>query len=147
LAGEFHCGWSPWFRAHFTDFQDLRNTDWTQWTADHAELVHAHAEFLQEKGWNVFVEGANAFKLEGQTGIVLAGQPDIVAVSDSEVRIDDCKTGGPRVSDRYQLLIYMALLPYVRPGFKARDLTGHLVYADCTEKALAGTLILRRPLN
>src|SRR5579862_5208393 len=116
MGAEAQCIWSAWFRSHNTNFQsEDSGRDWSEWTADHNEMVHKERDWLRKAGWLVTVEGLNTLKLEGQTGIVVVGRPDLMAVKDGIVRVEDCKTGQPRVAHRYQVLIYMAMLPIVRP--------------------------------
>lgn len=131
MGGEARCLWSAWFRGHNRDYQlDGSAKDWSEWEAEHNEMVHREAEWLRRSGHLVTVEHLNNLKLEGQTGIVVSGTPDLIAVKDDMVRIEDCKTGQPRVSHRYQLMIYMALLPLVRPEFGESTIEGRLVYGD-----------------
>ena len=137
MGGEARCLWSAWFRGHNTDYQgDDEGKDWSEWVADHNEMVHREAEFLRRQGYAVSVESLNNLKLEGQTGIVVSGTPDLIAVKDGFVRVEDCKTGQARVSHRYQLMIYMAMLPLVRPDLADHVLEGHLVYGDGLHKEI-----------
>jgi hypothetical protein len=128
MAGELQCEWAAWFRAHH--MYDKRPSDFNlaKWTADHATLVRDCAVSSRTEGYEVRVEDQNAFKMRGQNDVVLAGKPDLVIERDREVCIVDCKTGSPRVSDHMQVLIYMLILPYVRPIWKAMPVHGRLQY-------------------
>lgn len=128
MAGELQCEWSAWFRAHHR--YDRRPSDFNlaMWTADHAALVRDCAAASRTAGYDVRVEDQNAFKMRGRHDVVLSGKPDLVVEQDREVMIIDCKTGSPRVSDHMQVLIYMLILPYVRPIWKTVPVHGRLQY-------------------
>jgi len=137
MGGEARCLWSAWFRGHNANYQlEESAKDWSEWTADHNEMVHREAEWLRRSGYVVTVEGLNNLKLEGQTGIVMSGTPDLIAVKDGTVRIEDCKTGQPRVAHRYQVMIYMAILPLVRPDLADFAIEGRLIYGEGIHKEI-----------
>jgi hypothetical protein len=100
-------------------------------------MLSHEQEWLRRAGWLVSVDRLNTLRLEGGTGIVLSGAPDIIAVKDGIVRVEDCKTGQARVSHRYQLMIYMAMLPFVRPDLEDHAIEGHLVYGDLVHKEIS----------
>ncbi|MFC2099388.1 PD-(D/E)XK nuclease family protein [Candidatus Bipolaricaulota bacterium] len=129
LAGESTCGWSAWFRAHNTNYDKLPiDFDLARWTIEHNELVSARREQLLDEGHEVYVEDENAFKRIGQTGIVVSGKPDILAILDGDGIVEDCKTGRPRLSDQLQVLVYMLLLPIKNSRCADIELSGRLVY-------------------
>jgi len=129
LAGESTCEWSAWFRAHHTDYDKLPiDFDLARWTVEHNELVNSRREELVDEGYQVFVEDENAFRRIGQTGIVVSGKPDILAIRDGIGVVEDCKTGRPRTSDQLQVLVYMLLLPVKNPRCTGVSLSGRLVY-------------------
>jgi len=129
LAGESTCEWSAWFRAHHTNYDKLPiDFDLARWTIEHNELVNARREQLLDEGYEVYVEDENAFKRIGQTGIVVSGKPDILAIRDGVGIVEDCKTGRPRTSDQLQVLVYMLLLPIKNPRCADISLSGRLVY-------------------
>lgn len=130
MAGEAHCEWAAWFRAHHTYDRLPRDFDLTKWTAEHTAMTREHAAALRADGYIVFVEEQNAFKLRGQQGVTLAGKPDIVALRDNAVCVMECKTGLPRGADQLQVLVYMLILPYVRPAWKRRVWHGRVQYQD-----------------
>ena len=81
LAGDAHCEWALWFRAHHTyDKQKDETFDLTAWKAGHGEFVRVRAAELRAAGYTVFVEDQNRFALKGKAATV-GGKPDIVAVS------------------------------------------------------------------
>ncbi|MFC2078389.1 hypothetical protein ACFLSZ_00245 [Candidatus Bipolaricaulota bacterium] len=129
LAGDSMCEWASWFRAHHKDYDKLpMDFDLATWTIDHRELVNARREQLLDEGYLVYIEDENAFKRIGQTGIVVSGKPDILAVKDNVGVIEDCKTGRPRTSDQIQVLVYMLLLPIRNPRCENVTLSGRVVY-------------------
>jgi hypothetical protein len=138
MGAEARCLWSAWFRSHNKDFEsEATASDWSDWVANHNELVFREAEWLRRAGWLVTAEGLNKMRLEGQTGIIVSAQPDLIAVKDNIVRIEDCKTGQPRVAHRYQVMIYMAIVPLVRHEFSGFEIEGHLLYGDGAHKEIS----------
>lgn len=126
LAGELVCDWAVWFKAHFY-YERLGDFDAMKWQAEHGSLVRETREFLEVDDFIVTGEMENKMSLKN-SGIILAGQPDLVAVRSDETLVVDCKTGGPRASHRVQLLIYMVMLAYVRPELRDRPISGILQY-------------------
>jgi hypothetical protein len=130
IAGEAHCEWAAWFRAHHMYDKLPSDFNVARWTVDHTALVREQTAALRADGYSVFIEEQNTFRLRGQQGVTLAGKPDIVALHNNAVYVVDCKTGMPRHSDHIQVLVYMLILPYVRPAWKGKDLHGRVQYRD-----------------
>jgi hypothetical protein len=130
LAGDDHCRWAAWFRAHF-QHEAVGRTDGNlaKWKAEHGAMVDARVASLIADGWTVFLEAQNKFTLAGKAA-VLAGVPDIVAVRDQEGLVVDCKSGQPRDKDFWQVCIYLLVLPLVHPACKDRRLVGEIEYRD-----------------
>lgn len=128
MAGEVQCEWSLWFRAHYAYDKRAMDFNLARWTAEHGRLVRDQAVRLRSEGYDVRVENQNAFKIHGRNQVVLAGKPDLVAARDGVVHVVDCKTGASRVSDHMQVLIYMLILPYVRPLWKGLAIQGCIQY-------------------
>jgi len=129
LAGEASCEWSSWFRAHYRDYDRLpTDFDLAAWTMEHRDLVNARREQLRDAGYDVYIEDENAFKRIGQTGIIVSGKPDILAIKDRAGIIEDCKTGRPRTSDQLQVLVYMLLFPIGNSTCDGVTLSGRVVY-------------------
>ena len=74
------------------------------------------------------VEGRNSFKYRHASGAILAGKPDLLALGDGDALVLDCKTGRPKTSDRVQVQIYMAALPFCFPELGGRIVRGRVVY-------------------
>ena len=129
LSGEAHCQWALWFRAHNTYDRQATDFDLVAWSARHAELVRRTVEALRAEGCEVWIEEQNKFDFEGRAA-TLGGKPDIVAIRGDEVRVVDCKTGAPKGADCMQVLVYMLALPYVRPTWTGKVITGEVRYSD-----------------
>jgi hypothetical protein len=128
MAGEKQCEWASWFRCHYVWEKVPSGLDLARWTADHAQLLRARKAELEAEGFTVYAEDQNSFTLMGQTGIEVSGKPDIVAIRGSEAYVEDCKTGTPRHSDHFQVLVYMLALPHVEGPWKGRKLDGRIIY-------------------
>jgi len=128
LAGDFHCEWSAWFRAHFRDF-DKRPTPFNlaAWKAQHGVMVRERAETLRGAGYQVYIEEQNKFSLKGRAA-TLGGTPDLVASRGDETLVIDCKTGRQRNSDYFQVLTYMLVLPFTHCACHGRSISGEVQY-------------------
>jgi hypothetical protein len=128
MAGEKQCEWASWFRSHYIWEKLPSGLDLAKWTADHAQLLRARKAELEAEGFTVYAEDQNSFTLMGETGIEVSGKPDLVAIRGSEAYVEDCKTGTPRHSDHFQVLVYMLALPHVEGPWKGRKLDGRIIY-------------------
>jgi CRISPR/Cas system-associated exonuclease Cas4 (RecB family) len=128
LAGENQCAWAAWFRAHYRYDKLPRDVDLAAWTVDHGEMVRECCRRLTADGYEVLREEQNSFKLVGQSGAVLSGKPDIVAMREQEVRVIDCKTGTPRNSDQHQVMLYLYALPLADSSYRGKAIQGEVVY-------------------
>ena len=132
LAGEAHCEWAAWFRAHHTYEKRPTNFDFAKWNAEHGQMVRERAVALAKEGFNVGIEEQNKLNLKGGSGATLGGKPDLIAVREGTVLVVDCKTGQTRGADYFQVLIYMLALPMCRPQYKDSALSGRVDYRDNT---------------
>jgi hypothetical protein len=128
MAGEKQCEWASWFRSHYVWEKVPSGLDLAKWTADHAQLLRARKAELEAEGFTVYAEDQNSFTLLGETGIEVSGKPDLVAIRGQEAYVEDCKTGMPRHSDHFQVLVYMLALPHVEGPWKGRKLDGRIIY-------------------
>ena len=133
MAGEAHCLWSAWFRAHYAYDKDERRgaTAFARWQIRHAAMVDDLSAQMRGEGYAIYVEDQNLFRI-GRDGIVLSGKPDIVVLKDSEAIVLNCKTGCRRASHQIQVKIYMIALPWCHPLCRAAVLEGRLQYPDGT---------------
>lgn len=131
LAGENHCEWSVWLQANYYLAREQSNL--SDWIPQHNRLLNKRVDELENQGFQVYIEGQNSFTIIGQRiHTKVAGKPDIVAIKDSKVIVEDCKTGQLKNSHAIQILLYMLLLP-LKGGAEHcsnADLDGRLVYSD-----------------
>lgn len=133
MTDEIQCPWSVWFRTHYQYEKLSRNFDSAQWSASHRALLDNRLSQLQADEWTVYVEGENWFEIMGRQYVIkIAGKPDILAIQDEQIWVEDCKTGRKKNSDLYQTLLYMLLLPLSHPKCRGMQLQGRLVYPDET---------------
>jgi hypothetical protein len=128
LGGTSACMWAAWFKAHHT-YRKISTFQDASWLADHALLVARTRDELIADDQTVSEEEQNKFALTSG-GITLAGKPDLIAVKGQRVRIIDCKTGAPRPAHRAQVMIYMAVLPCIRPELQNHGIEGIIQYPD-----------------
>lgn len=131
MADELQCHWAVWFRSHCTYEKLPSNFDSASWIARHRTLLDERVASLEREGCSVSVEGENWFEVPGrQYAITVAGKPDIIAVQGDRAWVEDCKTGKPKNSDLYQVLLYMLLVPVGVERCRGMTLEGRLVYSD-----------------
>lgn len=109
MAGEHGCLYAGWFKNHFK-VQGRQDVNLDAWTAEHTTMVHDCAAEFRGAGYEVYLEGQNALRVQGKGGAILGGKPDLVAVKGDTAIIVECKTGQPRTSDSLQVRLYMHLL-------------------------------------
>jgi hypothetical protein len=128
IAGERQCRWSVWFQGNH-EYEPLSsssgNSNLAVWTAEHNVLLETRAGKLVQAGFKVTLEEQNSFTVVGRTGIEVVGKPDIIAVKDHVLDVEDAKTGRPRASDHVQVGLYVLLVKEVT--------VGHVVYTGATE--------------
>lgn len=128
LLGEDQCQWKAWFKAHYSYQKRDDSGPPEGWIEEHSGMVQRQAAELKANNWDVFVEKEAKFRIEGNSGIVFGGAPDVIAIKDEQVHIVDCKTGQPRLSDSYQVLVYMYMVPIGFPFAKGLTPTGKVQY-------------------
>jgi hypothetical protein len=130
LVGESYCEWATWFKAHNNYTKMPGNFNVAKWKIEHTALVAKIRDELASQGHKVKIESQNNFKLRGQNGTVLHGQPDIVIAANGVGKIYDGKTGHPCQADIVQVMIYMWALPYAVPEYKEIRFDGVVIYRD-----------------
>ncbi len=130
MAGEKQCEWASWFRSHYVWEKLPSGLDLAKWTAAHAQLLRTRKAELEADGFTVYTEDQNSFTLMGKTGIEVSGKPDIVAIRGDQAYVEDCKTGTPRHSDHFQVLVYMLALPHVDGPWTGLKIDGRLIYSN-----------------
>lgn len=114
LAGENKCWYAAWYKAHFKYLKKADDADradfFAEYTATHDRMTERRAAAMREDGWTVKVEKEGEFRIRGDAGD-LSGKPDIVAMKRDVAIVIDAKSGKPRQSDHWQVLLYMLFLP------------------------------------
>lgn len=132
LVGEESCEWGAWFKAHHERYEKVPDTfDRTTWQIQHTSLLTDIGEKFRSESDAVFLERQNNFRLRSiQSGIVLGGQPDLIAIKGDSGIICDAKTGQARASDHVQVMIYMWAVPLALHQYRAMPFDGKVVYQD-----------------
>ena len=129
-AGEAHCEWAGWFRAHYRDWtKPPSDFDSARWTADHTELVNQARESREALGYEVFTENQNSFRLRGATA-TLAGKPDLIAIKGRDAVVIDAKTGRNSPHHPVQVMIYQYAVPRALEEYRGMEFRGHVIYPD-----------------
>ena len=150
LAGDKHCAWAAWFRAHhrYDKRPDEDENQLARWKAEHAEMVRVRARLLELDGWVVSVEDQNKFHYRGRAATV-GGCPDLIVVAEDMARIEDYKTGKEREADFWQVVLYCILAPLATDTadrLDGRTLSGTIVYRDRERAISAEDIQASRPL-
>jgi len=131
MAGETTCQWSPWFKAHNTDYNKVPgNFQLAAWTAEHTRLLDEVSKERERFGETIYREGQNKFLAKRPSGLAVAGTPDLISMESESVHctVFDIKTGNPRQSDIIQVALYMMFLPYATGLYKGKKMDGCVVY-------------------
>jgi hypothetical protein len=143
IAGETHCQWASWFKAHHTDY-DTVSSDFqiAVWAAQHNEMVDRCAKEHLALGDKVLREDQNLFRVKRGSGLLLSGKPDLVTVSSvGQHAVYDAKTGRPSNSHTIPVMLYMLLLPYAQPAYKGKEFDGCIIYRDGQHRDIPVTVI------
>ncbi|MFC1946089.1 PD-(D/E)XK nuclease family protein [Chloroflexota bacterium] len=143
MAGNYHCYWSPWFRARYTAYKKAPSDfQLALWIIEHTQLL---TELIKERKGLIettYVENQNNFKLITPSGLVISGKPDLITVdSDSRYKIYDAKTGQPRESDTIQVMLYMMCISSIPSKYNGKEISGCLVYKNHGRKDIPSTAI------
>ena len=130
MLGDSTCRWSLWHMANFDFERAPDDKDWTQWRADHTQLVEQLALEEEAKGNSLSFESQAAFRFRGPSGLTLHGKPDIVSRSRSEATVIEAKVGKVRDGHVWQAKIYMYALPRSLPEYREIEIHGRVAYPD-----------------
>ena len=104
--------------------------DAVTWQMNHTSLLNEVRDRLEVEGRTVLTENQSYFNLRGNSGTVIGGKPDLVALdTEGGGTVYDIKTGQPRASDSAQVMIYMYALPHINQ-FRGMHFDGRVVYPD-----------------
>ena len=145
LVGENVCTWAAWFKTHYERYDPVESDfDSAGWNMKHTEALMELADRLESEGLEVFIENQNSFRVEsGESGSVMAGKPDLVAVHpDDQSTVYDVKTGRELDSHEAQVKLYMYLLPRARgTRWHGRTFDGCVVYSNGVQRQIPVTAI------
>lgn len=142
MAGELSCFWSLWFKTNFTNYKKIpESPELTRWQIDHSKLLYELRKERLAAKEKIFVEGRNRFSIEVNPGVLLQGVPDLITISDNEVTIYDCKTGGQKASHQIQLMIYMHYILHQLNKYPGLNPKGRLRYSQGLELEVPDSLI------
>jgi PD-(D/E)XK nuclease superfamily len=114
LADDCACVWAAWFRAHYQHAKfEEESRELAAWNREHVAFMREVRTLLEENGWTCRAEKQNAFSLEGTVAIV-AGQPDLIGTMPGHALLIDGKTGRPKASDWWQVVLYLFALDLQR---------------------------------
>lgn len=105
-------------------------TDWTMNTIAHTRLLNEIRAERRAAGDTVLQEGQGSFRLRRPSGLVISGQPDLIALSDGSATVYEAKTGRRRGQDRIQVMIYMHCLRQTNRALHSVSIRGEIRYGD-----------------
>ena len=138
LTGESSCEWAAWFRAHHQGWDRPPNDfNFAQWQIEHTALLNDTRRKFEDSGYDVRVEGQNAFRLQGRIA-TLAGQPDLLVLNKDHILIIDAKTGAERASHVAQVMVYMYALPRALEQYRDARISGEIHYPNRIQRVPQG---------
>lgn len=143
MAGEGSCQWAPWFKTHFTGYEKVPSDfQLAVWVAQHTQMADKLAKEHSALGETIFKEGQNLFKVRRNSGLVIAGKPDLITINQmGQYTVYDAKTGSPSNSHTIQVMLYMMLLPYSQIEYRGKEFAGCVVYKDGQQCDIPATVI------
>lgn len=105
----------------------------------HTALLNEQKALRAGGARRVYVEGQNAFRLNGRSA-TLAGRPDLVVLDDRDATIVDVKTGREQAWHGVQVMIYLYALPLAFPQYRNVKLSGEVVYPTHTVRIPPGAV-------
>jgi hypothetical protein len=133
LSGEEPCRYQGWYKGHYKYAKVQEDAEskarLAQYNAEHTAALHAEADRLRGKGYEIALEDQAAFVVQGKHCAV-GGKMDLVAYKDGTGEVVDVKTGRPSGSHRMQVILYLLFgIPRV-PGLShlSGKLSGRVHY-------------------
>ncbi len=111
--------------------------NFAQWQLNHTVLLNDTRRRFEDSGYDVRVEGQNAFRLQGRIA-TLAGQPDLIVPSNDHILIVDAKTGVERASHVAQVMVYMYALPRALEQYRDARIAGEIHYPNRIQRVPQG---------
>ena len=97
----------------------------------HTALLNEQKAQWEALGYDVHVEGQNAFRMRSKSA-TLAGRPDLIVDRFDDTLIIDVKTGREQPWHAVQVMIYMYALPRALPQYQDIRLAGVVAYPTHT---------------
>ena len=133
MAGACNCHWSLWMKAHYKDLPtqergEDKDDHIRDWTANHVALLNETKAEYEANGYTCYTEDQAGFCMVGKTGVSVAGKCDLVCIKGDEAVVIDIKTGKKRLSDYFQVMIYLIALRVTRGPWTGKIMRGLVVY-------------------
>lgn len=130
MDGDRSCQWAVWFRSRWKNFEQAKDDfDWESYRVEHTILIDRIVKMLIREGYSVTEENQNWFRYYDETGVIVGGKPDIIAVRDDDALIVDAKAAKERRWHRLQVLLPMALEPnWDNSKLNGLHFRGRLIY-------------------
>lgn len=142
MAGELSCYWEPWFKANFTNYKKMpESIELAKWQIEHSRLLYELRKERLVAGEKLFVESSARFSHQVSPNVFLEGVPDLIAVSDNDVTIYDCKTGEQKTSHQIQVMIYMYYILHYQDKFPGLNPRGRVRYSNGMETEISDSLV------
>lgn len=143
MAGESSCTWAAWFKTHYVDYDKVPSKcEFIKYRLNHSRMIDELRRERLAKNEKVSVEGANRFSLEMKPNLTLDGVPDLIALSEDQATVYDCKSEGQKDSHQIQAMIYLYCLPRCFDRYKrVKQLGGCLLYRPGTRMEIPQDMI------
>lgn len=142
MAGDLSCYWELWFKTNFENYKKLpESPELARWQINHSRLLYELRKERKAAGEKLFVESMARISHQIKPDLFLEGVPDLIAVSDNDVTIYDCKTGEQKASHQVQVMIYIYYILHQLNRFPGLNPKGKVRYSDGMEIEIPDTLI------
>lgn len=116
LAGDAHCQWASWFRAHHEDWErrPILSVSYVDCRSDYTFRLISCIRRFEQEGYKVSNGGPNSY-LFRIGGLVLSGRPDVIAIKGDDCVVIDFPRVNPEFdpihSHEFQVMMHMYALP------------------------------------
>lgn len=130
LSGDRQCLYALYLQANCYLPKTDNSFDLVSYKVAHQNLINQASAQYRDKGYQVFTESANEYKVTTASGLTISCCPDIVAISNDQVFVIDAKTGIPKGKDYRQVQLYMMTIPIAGIHNIRSIPSGQLFYRD-----------------
>jgi len=142
MSGETSCYWALWFKSNFINYEKIPDDpELIKWRITHTRILDELRKERLAVGEKIFIEEGNRFSIEVGPGIFVEGKPDLVAISENDATIYDCKVGEQKASHQVQLMIYMYAMAHCLNKYPNLNVKGCLRYNQGNEVEIPNRLI------